>query len=263
MDNEDRSKNNPDAARGLIPTSNVPNQQSKKPNKPRRSPKQTQDNKKKSYRRSWRSASPLRKLEIIGIGVGAIVGIAYVLVTAWGNLQTKWNFEAERRPSITAGSYTIFDTVTEKATPPVVGHPFGVTITLKNVGKSTALHMYIHRHVLFGKQYALIKAEPPDTARPNQSLDANSDPVYTTALSVVDTYAAESTYFPPSSILPWDGTLPIVVFGRVTYEDASGKTLYCTPFGGAWLNNETWSNLSDFPPTKLSLDDLCPPGSIR
>lgn len=60
----------------------------------------TNQDKEKSYRRSWRQTSPVRKIEII---IGAIVAagaIGYLGVTIWGTLQTKWNFEAEHRPRV-------------------------------------------------------------------------------------------------------------------------------------------------------------------
>jgi hypothetical protein len=72
-----------------------------------RSSRDNQPDKKKSYRRSWRSASPLRKLEIIALGIGAAVGFGYLGVTVWGNLETKWNFQADQRPHIAPVSYSI------------------------------------------------------------------------------------------------------------------------------------------------------------
>ena len=80
----------------------------------------------------------------------------------------------------------------------------------------------------------------------------------TSAVSVKDTYAVESTYVAPESYLPWDGTNPVVVFGRVTYEDAFGK-LYCTPFAATYLNPQAWSNFAELSPGK-PISDLCPAG---
>ena len=143
-----------------------------------------------------------------------------------------------------------------------VGHPFAVNISLQNVGKSTAYHVYIHRHVVYGKQYALVKVEPPDTTKIDQAIAPDSPPVITTAVSVKDTYKVESLYVAPDSFLAWDGTKPIVVFGRITYEDDAG-TVYCTPFGAVYLDDQTFSNLSDFTPQKISVGDLCPLGTVR
>lgn len=175
----------------------------------------------------------------------------------------KEQFQMDQRPHITPISYAIFNTVTKKVGPPTIGEPFRITVELKNVGKSTALQVYIHRHLLFGKQYpAELKVEPADVHKASQVLESQAPSIYTTALSVKDTYKIESIYVPPDAFLPWDGTTPIVVFGRVTYEDALGK-LYCTPFGAAYLDPTSWSNLSDFSPSTISLFDLCPPGTVQ
>jgi len=153
--------------------------------------------------------------------------------------------------------------VTKKTGPPTVGQPFGITVELKNLGKSTARHVYIHRHLLFGKQYpSKLKVEPADVQKTSIVLEPGSPSQFTTAVSVKDTYQIESIYVPDDAFLPWDGTMPIIVFGRVTYEDAFGN-LYCTPLGAAYLDPNSWSNLTDFPPSKISLSDLCPPGAVQ
>lgn len=142
------------------------------------------------------------------------------------------------------------------------GHPFFVEIGYENKGASTALHVYTHRHVLFGDQYKLLKIEGPDAEESADRLDPGVPPHVTDAVSVQDTYKVESIYVDPNSLRPWDGTMPIVVFGRITYEDKFG-TRYCTPFGAAYLNAQTFSGLSAFPPQKISISDLCPAGTIQ
>lgn len=76
------------------------NPRTKQPNKSSARSRKANDDKKKSYRRSWRAASPLRKLEIICLAAAAAGALGYLAVTFWGNLQTKWNFEAEHRPRL-------------------------------------------------------------------------------------------------------------------------------------------------------------------
>jgi hypothetical protein len=100
MENDDRKNNAPDASESLTPTPNIPNQQSKKPNKSAHTSQKAKDDKKKSYCRSWRSASPIRKIEIFIGALLAAGALGYLGATIWGNLQTKWNFEAEHRPRV-------------------------------------------------------------------------------------------------------------------------------------------------------------------
>jgi hypothetical protein len=100
MENNDRNNNSGNAANNLPPTPDTPNEQSKKLNKPRRAPRKANENKKKSYRRSWRSASPIKKVEIVIAAIVVAGAIGYLGVTIWGILQTKWNFQAEHRPRV-------------------------------------------------------------------------------------------------------------------------------------------------------------------
>ena len=100
MENNDRKNNNSDTSKSLPSISDIPNQQTKKPKKSRRTPKTPDDEKRKSYRRSWRSTGPVRRTEIILLAVGAAGALGYLGVTVWGTLQTKWNFQAEHKPVV-------------------------------------------------------------------------------------------------------------------------------------------------------------------
>ncbi len=100
MENNDTKDNTSQSSKELPSGLDIPQKQSKQPNKTDRRSTKPSDDKKKSYRRSWRSASPLRKVELIVLGIAAAGGIGYIGVTVWGNLQAKWNFEVEHRPKV-------------------------------------------------------------------------------------------------------------------------------------------------------------------
>jgi len=75
-----------------------------------------------------------------------------------------------------------------------------------------------------------------------------------TAISIKDTYSRETPLFEPSQVINWDGSNPIFVFGRITYQDTAGQK-YCTPFLMHYLPGN-WAytlKLHD-----LSVGDLCP-----
>ncbi|HEY2472220.1 MAG TPA: hypothetical protein VGI45_30815 [Terracidiphilus sp.] len=213
-----------------------------------------------TLREHWQRASAAKRVKWVFEGIGGLIAFLILVNYSWQNLQTKWNFQADQRPRIVIGDFKIGDTVTQRYELSR-GHPFFVEIPYQNEGRSTAYHVYVHRHVLFGTQYSRLKIEPPDTAETNDRLDPGPQRV-TDAVSVQDTYKVESLYVAPDSFLPWDGTTPIVVFGRITYRDKSGN-LYCTPFGASYLNDQTFGILSDFPPQNISVADLCPRGSIQ
>ncbi len=87
MENDDGRNNRASADPRLPTTTDVPSDQA-------------DSDKKKFYRRSWRSTGPIRKVGIIVLALGAAAGICYVGVAIWGVIQTKWNFETEDRPHV-------------------------------------------------------------------------------------------------------------------------------------------------------------------
>jgi hypothetical protein len=100
MKDRDAYNDGDNTAGDLQPAANSPNDKTKRPNKPRNAANKSDKDKKKSFRRSWRSASPLRKLELIGIALAAAAAIAYSGITVWGILESKWNAQSEHRPRV-------------------------------------------------------------------------------------------------------------------------------------------------------------------
>jgi hypothetical protein len=96
MENDDTTNNQQETSSDSSPTA-LKKQTRKERSKADATSQKTQQDKKKSYRRSWRSASPLKKLEIIILGIGSMVGISYLGVLIWQTLQTKWIFQDEHR----------------------------------------------------------------------------------------------------------------------------------------------------------------------
>ena len=140
MENEDGGQYNPNATPGLPAASNVPNNQAKKPNKGRNTAQKSDAQQKKSYRRSWRSSSPVRKLEIIILAIGAAVGIGYLGTMIWGNLQTSQNFATEHRPRVVFSRPpellgTVECQITDKA---IYLHMGAMRIWVKNNGHGEA-----------------------------------------------------------------------------------------------------------------------------
>jgi len=259
MQNDDATNKQSDASQDLRSGSPavITN---KKTNRTNKAEKADRKQNKWSLYRHFRQAGWPKRLGWIAAALGTVTGTIVAGTYVADHWQRSQQFKAEQRPRIVIGAFKIADTVT-RLYELNQGHPFFVEIPYQNIGRSTAYHVYHHRHVLFGNQYSRLKIEPPDTTRTNERLDPGV-PVVTDAVSVQDTYKVESMYVAPDSFRPWDGTNPIVVFGRITYEDSDG-TLYCTPFGAAYLNDQTFSVLSDFPPQRISVSDLCPSGSIQ
>jgi hypothetical protein len=100
MENDDGKKNGNGTSSELPAASDAQNNQAKQIGKSRSTSKESDGDKKKSYRRSWRSTSPIRKIEIGALALGAAAGLGYLGVAIWGNLETKWNFTAEHRPRV-------------------------------------------------------------------------------------------------------------------------------------------------------------------
>jgi hypothetical protein len=79
---------------------------------------------------------------------------------------------------------------------------------------------------------------------------------------VTDTYSIETTTVNPSDIVNWDGSQPIIVFGRFSYYNTLGA-IYCTPYAiefGPKIKNwpMNWGTITKVDHIKLG--DLCPEG---
>lgn len=147
--------------------------------------------------------------------------------------QTRQLFVQDQRPILGITSYQSLD-LDGKAAPLVSGKPFIITVNVKNVGKSTALKVLLHRHVVWGEQdVSQIRSEPPDQGKHGTVLEPGND-MHTSAMSVKDTYSIESIGVPDSQVTAWDGSLPVVIFGRITYNDRFGNS-YCTAIAETWV----------------------------
>jgi hypothetical protein len=138
-------------------------------------------------------------------------------------------FQLEQRPYITIKRYESTDLLTNKLASPTVGKPIVFTIAYGNVGKSQALNVIIHCHLLFGSHLSEFRIEAPDTRKTGSPLAPGSDNDHSTAVSITDTYARETPALDPSTVISWDGSDPIILFGRISYEDIFGN-LYCLPY---------------------------------
>ncbi len=211
-------------------------------------------------------------LEIVGLIVVCIY-TAYTIKIARANKQsadaatvasqaatdslneTRKQFQQDQRPYISIVDYAISDIKTHKSSPPVIGKPLVVTISFRNTGKSRAINTIPHRHILFGSHLNDFKIEPADSNRVGNTIDPGAKPIFTTAISVRDTFQNESFRVDPNDIINWDGSKPIIVFGRVSYEDIVGN-FYCLPYAVSRLQDGSWLDLNNW--AGRSVSDLCP-----
>jgi len=99
MENNERDHDNPETPKDLTPISIKANQ-SKKESKSKSHSQKADAQKDKSWKRSWRSSSPVRKVEIIFLGIGTAAAIGYIGVTVWQTLQTKWISQIQYAPLV-------------------------------------------------------------------------------------------------------------------------------------------------------------------
>lgn len=224
--------------------------------------------KKKSLVRSWKSSGPVARLTLVFTGITALAGVVYII----SYLYVSWSCIQSLRPEITIGdistlrSFTIKGNKADMSQPAISGKPLAVHIDFKNVGKSIAVNEVTHRHILFGADINKMKVEPVDDVSKLTDIISPGVPHHTDAITVKDTYRNESTDLNPDDLLDWDGTYPVVVFGRFYYEDTSG-TRYCLPYAyvrygasGVWEEAGQWTDRSVDPPIKKSTNALCPIG---
>jgi hypothetical protein len=166
-------------------------------------------------------------------------------------------FQQDQRPMIAITNVVFIDMMTGKDIPaPLIGKPIGITIYFKNIGKSQALKVVTHRHLLFGDKVSDIRPEPPDKNSYGGVLESGSQE-YMTAVSVRDTYSVESVNVNPAEVVNWDGSEPIIIFGRITYRDSSGN-LYCRPYVEHRLPSGDWLIVESIRGKNISV--LCPTG---
>lgn len=172
----------------------------------------------------------------------------------------KNQFQLDQRPYISVLGCQLFDLKSGKAIKkPTVGEPLDATISFQNIGKSAALNTIAHRHILFGKQTRDLKSEPIDGNKNGPDIDPGAGD-HTRVVSVKDTYAAESYSIDPAQVIKWDGSQPIVVFGRFTYEDRFGNK-YCAPFLERYITSGDWLVVQTVDlPHLHRRTELCPEG---
>jgi hypothetical protein len=177
--------------------------------------------------------------------------------------ETRKQFQLDQRPYVAVFAFQMIDK-TNKAAPAVKGRPLVVGIQIKNVGKSPALNTITHRHLIFGESnIEQFRGEPPDTEKIGNVI-AQGEWVTTTAVSIKDTFANETADISRDEIVMWDGTSPIIVFGRITYEDTFGNS-YCTPYASRYLGPGNWERVTNMTVKSTGfsrrLTDLCPEGT--
>jgi hypothetical protein len=262
MKNDGGSQHDADTPQKSLPATDIKSNQAKKQKKSTPASNKTNNEKKKSFKKSWRATSPVKKIEIVVLALAAAGGLGYFGVAVWGNLQTQWNFKKENRPDISIARYEIIDIdmVSRRAMlrPEfTVGKPLFVNIIYDNVGKSSALNVEVRYHVVFGKDVAkIIKAESPGDTKTGETIPHGGERMVT-AISLKDTYSRTSVYVNPADYVNWDGSKPVVIFGRISYEDADG-TPYCAPFMlDRVFNSQNWAHATV---GNLSESDMCPQG---
>jgi hypothetical protein len=213
-------------------------------------------------------------MEILGLGVL----IAYTTFAAlqWREMRketkaandslntVREEFQRDQRPYVAISKYVVGDIkhLDDKEHKPIVGQPILVTVLYKNVGKSTALRLVAHRHIVFGKEVLNISVDPIDDDSDSSTALAQGQENSTSAVSVKDTFDRKvqtNANVDPSDLVPWDGSQPIIVFGRITYRDTDGN-LYCTPFLSRYISiNWTVIDYLSVPGTgiKILAKDLC------
>lgn len=154
-------------------------------------------------------------------------------------------FQIDQRPFISIAEYQLLSPDSnEQISSPIVGKPLFVNVIFKVFGKSIAFHTITHRHIIFGDSAIEPRYEPPDKDKDRIGDSfAPGDTQSMTAVTVKDTYATESAGVNHNDLVAWDGSYPIVIFGRITYKD-SAENEFCTPYmtkllpSGAWLRIE-------------------------
>lgn len=171
-------------------------------------------------------------------------------------------FRLDQRPYISIIKFEIMDSIVDgkpKANQAFeAGKPLIVNLNLKNVGKSSAINTIFHYHVIFGN-FDKFRIEPTDKGKNGLVLDPGAERTVT-AISVKDPYSREVAWVSADDIVNWDGSNPVMLFGRFSYEDTTGH-FYCTPYTLTYLpDNPNWAYSSGMKIGGIDylVSDLCP-----
>jgi len=190
--------------------------------------------------------------------------LIYVGLTLWQAISSHQSlmairdqFHQDQRPYISITKYEIMDPISGHRKEPQifeVGKGIHVNVEFKNVGKTVAVNMIPHYHLVFGKGVIdQIKTEPKDVGAQGASVDPGGEGSVT-AISLNDTFSRETVAFNSADVMPWDGSMPVIIFGRISYQDISG-TFYCNPILVQYTDRGNWANLKYF--AGVSPSGLC------
>lgn len=185
----------------------------------------------KTIWQSFLSQKPIKRLELATGAIAAILGLGYIVVQIWANLQTKWNFAAQQRPYVYFSGPPRAMVVRVGPDPDKRVYIIGFT-TLINNGKSPAIHLIGSGEVIPGYGPDLDK-------KADEWFDAAGMPLkksFDTALGMwimpSGIGETESTLMQGQS-KPFGFTqnkevatipkLPAVAVARIQYEDGSGN----------------------------------------
>jgi TolA-binding protein len=145
----------------------------------------------------------------------------------------------EQRPYMKIGAIVFFDIDTDKEIQePIIGKALDVSVGYINKGKSQAAHFKVGRFIAFGQTaqaHYLAKRPTP----PGESIVMPDDGGSVTAVSRRDDFQNQSIAWASKSVIPWDGSHPIYLFGNLFYEDLFGST-YCTEIAYEYIGHNSW-----------------------
>jgi len=185
MENDDTTKNQGDTPSHLLPVT-VKKQTRKERSKANEASQKSTKQQKHTLWRNWKSLSRTKQLELIFLGLVAIGGIGYLGVTIWGNLLSKWHFEAEHRPIVIHSRQPkLLQTVSCE---PTTGFNVGnLDIFVKNIGNGTADNVFASwdqmKVVPEQKLGDPFWDDPPSITPETCSLNATPEPKYTFPLA--------------------------------------------------------------------------------
>jgi hypothetical protein len=174
-------------------------------------------------------------------------------------------FQLGERPLMVVTCCEVGDLV-GGAIPPTIGKTFGVNIKINNTGKSPAYHYNVHAHLLWGEDVEKIRTDGVDQEQAQAMLPPGGPGIFVTAITAKDTYHFDPGRYTSDEVTTWNGDQPLIVFGRVTYDDTLGGH-YCTQFTHLWLHDQVWANTveSVLKNTKTSallhIPNMCPPST--
>jgi hypothetical protein len=215
-----------------------------KKKKPPSETNESNTDKQKSFRRSWKTSGPVAKVAAIGAVIAAVATASYAIASWWQWYDTRYYFERDLRPYVIASGYKMAGEFKD-------GVPFWGEVEIINSGRTPAVSLHACASLVIRRSSEPITDEfpcptpPEEKVRPQpgslsivphiQPADTSENSTFALGSNVPLKLSSQRTEVSPINLMLQalsDRAIKIYVYGDVSYSsierpDVTHRTLFC------------------------------------